>query len=329
MEKKNIDIIPLKYKHIVNIFYKRRENMKLLGNYRNGNYEVEIYDDGTKVRKTEDDHFEADFPENIDLKITNRCTGTNCKFCHEGSGPLGEHSEAFCEKFIDTLHPYTELAIGGGNVLEYPQLITLLKRLKNKKVIANITVNQIHFEKNEDQIKELIDHGYIHGLGVSLVKPTDHFIEAMKAYPNAVIHAINGLISKSDLEKLKDNDLKLLILGYKDLRRGAVYHTENERPINTKQIWLQNHIAEYFDHFKVLSFDNLAIKQLDLKRFFTNSEWEEFYMGDDGTSTFYIDAVERKFAMNSTEPENRRYDLLDDVNEMFQIIKNHKKEKAS
>lgn len=43
----------------------------LLSKYNNGNYTVEIYNDGTKIRETKEEDFIASFPENIDLKITN------------------------------------------------------------------------------------------------------------------------------------------------------------------------------------------------------------------------------------------------------------------
>ena len=46
---------------------------KILYQYKNGNYFVTIYPDGTKIRKTMDDDFIPIFPESIDLKITNYC----------------------------------------------------------------------------------------------------------------------------------------------------------------------------------------------------------------------------------------------------------------
>lgn len=61
----------------------------LLHLYQNGNYDVKIYSDGTKVRTTEDDEFIAQFPENIDCKITNKCD-MGCAFCHENSVVDGE-----------------------------------------------------------------------------------------------------------------------------------------------------------------------------------------------------------------------------------------------
>ena len=53
---------------------------------------------------------------------------------------------------------------------------------------------------------------------------------------------------------------------------------------------------------------------------FSDKPWDEFYAGDDGMNTYYIDMVERKFARSSTADFNERYDLLDDVDEMFRVI---------
>ena len=55
--------------------------------------------------------------------------------------------------------------------------------------------------------------------------------------------------------------------------------------------------------------------------FIIDRMWQKFYMGDDGTFTFYIDMIERKFAKSSTAPFNERYELLHDVTEMFNKIK--------
>ena len=116
--------------------------MELLGRYRNGNYVTTILSDGTRIRETNDDEFIPDHAESMDVKITN-CCSMSCHFCHEGSIQDGKHGDIMNEKFIDTLYEYQECAIGGGNVLEHPDLIPFLEKLKEKKVIANITVNQI------------------------------------------------------------------------------------------------------------------------------------------------------------------------------------------
>ena len=188
-------------------------------------------------------------------------------------------------------------------------------------MIPNLTVNQIHFEKKQDLIRKLVDNKLIYGLGISLVNPTEKFIELVKQYPNAVIHVINGVLKPEDVKALENNNLKMLILGYKHLRRGNEYFDAAHERIEMNQKWLYDNLEGMLDKFKVVSFDNLAIEQLNVKRLLSQEEWDEFYMGRDGQSTYYIDMVERKFAKSSTAPMDKRYDLLDSVDDMFNVIR--------
>jgi len=295
--------------------------IKLLGRYKNGNYTVRIYEDGTKIRKTEANEFIPEFAENIDIKITNKCTGINCQWCHEGSGECGRHGNIMGERFIDTLKPWQEVALGGGNVLEHPSLVPFLRKLRQRNVIANITVNQIHFERDHDIIQTLIDEELICGLGLSLVDPTQEFINKVQQYPNAVIHVINGILTKEQCATMCNQDLKVLILGYKNLRRGTDYYKDKDSVILKNQNWLYDHLPQMLNEFELISFDNLAIEQLDAERLMSEEEWDEFYMGDDGNHTFYIDMVNRQFSRSSTAPFSKRYELLDDVAKMFEHIR--------
>lgn len=154
--------------------------MKLLSSYVNGNYKVYIFDDGTKVRTTNDDSFISAFPESIDLKITNRCD-MGCPYCHENSTIDGVHGDILSLGFIDTLHPFTEIAIGGGDPMSHPNLIPFLRKLKNRKIIANMTIHQSRFEKSIDVVRELVHEQLIHGIGISVVDANDSFIGLAKA----------------------------------------------------------------------------------------------------------------------------------------------------
>ena len=296
--------------------------MKLLARYKNGNVSVTRWDDGTTVRRTEDDEFRPAFAENVDCKITDRCDG-GCKFCYEGCTPSGKHGEIMNDKFIDSLHPYTEMALN-GNDLSHPHLITFLSRLKEKKVIANLTVNQIHFERHYNFIKELLDKKLIWGLGISLREPTDAFINLVKTIPNAVIHTINGILTENDLDRLANHDLKILILGYKTTGRGLEYRSNNlgELMKNTTYLGLMLPVIVKEGWFKNLSFDNLAIKQLNVKRLMSEEEWNNFYMGDDGTFTFYIDLVNQTFSKNSVIAKVKSIPINGmTIDEMFEIVK--------
>lgn len=295
--------------------------LKLLGVYKNGNYTVKVLSDGTKIRETLEDGFVPSFAENCDCKITDKCDG-GCPFCYEGCTPNGKHGDILNYKFLDTLHPYTELAIN-GNDMSHPDLIPFLMKLKEKKVIANLTVNQIHFKRHQSFIRKLVDDKLIYGLGISLKNPTEEFISLVKTYPNAVIHVINGIVHPVQLEALANNGFKILILGYKELRRGEVLYQHQSVAIEALKQLLYDRLPQIIRDgwFEVVSFDNLAIKQLDVKRLMSEEDWEEFYMGDDGNYTFYIDMVDGTFGKNSLATE--RYPIMDNIDLMFQKILNN------
>lgn len=296
--------------------------MNVLGHYQNGNYHTWICSDGTKVRVAKEDEFKPDFAENMDIKICDRCD-MGCPYCHEGSTPDGKLGDILNEKFIDTLHPYQEVALGGGNILEHPSLVLFLKKLRERKVIANITLNQKHFLDNLAFVKSLVEQRLIYGIGVSLDSISLALIEAAQIVPNVVIHTIVGIVSLQDIYDLSGHGLKILFLGYKPLRRGHDFFAQKSDSVVALSRDLASQIPKLIrskEFFNVVSFDNLALEQLAVKSLLSKEEWEQFYAGDDGSHTFYIDMVERKFAKSSTAPFDRRYDLLNNVDEMFRRI---------
>lgn len=293
--------------------------------YVNGNYTVKINTlNGTKIRETEEDEFKASFAENIDIKICDYCD-MGCTFCHEGSTVDGKFGDILNEHFIGSLHAHQEVAIGGGDASSHPDLIPFLERLRGKEVIANLTVHQTHFREKQDLIRHLVDEKLISGIGISVVNANDHFIMLAQKYSNAVLHTINGVLTEETVNKLADKNLKLLILGYKHLRRGNEHYSKAEPKILANQEWLYNNLPEMVKKFRVVSFDNLAIEQLNVRRLMSQEKWDEFFMGEEGSATFYIDMVNRKFAESSTAPLDERFDLLGSVDEMFNVIKGNVK----
>lgn len=292
--------------------------MKQIGRYTNGNYNVIILEDGTKIRVNNLDYFNPSFPESMDIKITNRCD-MGCKFCYEDSQLHGAEADLDNIPFLDSIHPYTELAIGGGNPISHPNIVPFLKKLKSKNIIANITVNQYHLWKNTELIEKLINNKLIYGLGISLTDVNKYLIEFINKYPNCVLHVINGIVTLEQLNNLADNNAKILILGYKELRRGVSYMSKELKNIKQNQKDLYGVLPELPKHFKAVSFDNLAIEQLNPKRIMTEKEWQRFYMGDDGNFTMYIDLVNKKFAKSSLS--NIRYDITNNIIDMFNTVR--------
>lgn len=241
--------------------------------------------------------------------------------CYEGCTANGKHGDLFKYPFINTLHAYTELALN-GNDLDHPDIEKFLEFLKEKKVFANITVNQNQFFANYDRIKDWQKKKMVYGIGVSLQNATDELIEKMNSIPNTVLHTIVGILSKDDIMKLKDHDIKILLLGYKQLQRGVNYLNTHSDEVNKNKQYVYDNLADITNWFKVVSFDNLAIEQLDVKRIVHVDEWDEFYMGDDGGYTFYIDMVKGEFSKNSIASD--RYPIGEKtIDEMFQFIQEY------
>ena len=301
----------------------------MIGTYINGNYRVTIYENGTKIRETLDPNateFIPEFAENCDVKITDRCDG-GCPMCYEGCTPEGKHADLRHTILdLDTLHPYTEMALN-GNDLSHPDLIWFLDELARRKVIANMTVNQMHFEKHKAFLRALSDRNLIHGLGVSLRDPSPEFINDIQKFPNAVIHVINGVITGEQWNKLVDHNLKVLILGYKQRGRGVGYLDRHIDDIASNIAYTKGHMRDLMTRFRTLAFDNLALQQLSIKSLMSDDEWETLYMGDDGDFTFYMDLVDNTFCRNSVSDVG--YFLLDDIDEMFHIIRDEKKREES
>lgn len=305
---------------------------KVLGKWTNGNYDVTLYSDGTKVRENDKDFFESETIESMDIKITNACD-MGCPMCHEDSGPDGKHGDILNLPFLDSLHEFTELAIGGGNPLSHPDFIPFLHLLKKRKLIANVTVNEVHFLKNIPLLLELTEQGFIYGLGISYTggdrESTYRFADEVSKFPNAVIHIINGIVSMEHVSWLseRNRELKILILGYKDFRRGADHHMKVGQIVDNKMHDMYEYLPQIIKNgwFKTISFDNLAISQLDVKRLMSEEEWKIFYMGDDGregelsSASMYVDAVSGQFARNSCSTE--RFPVTNNITEMFQFLK--------
>lgn len=289
--------------------------------YHNGNYDVYIdLDTGTKVRKNELDNLTPSHPESMDIKITNRCKH-GCVMCHENSTKDGLHGDIMNAKFIETLLPYTELAIGGGNPLEHPDLELFLRKCKLLKLIPSMTVHQDDFMNNLEFLRMLRDEELIWGIGVSVSYVTDELIEALHEFPNAVCHIIAGIATETVINKLANNNLKVLILGYKVFRRGEALYERDSTNIDFLIQYMYDVLPDMVNNgwFNTVSFDNLAIEQLKPSRLLTKEQYDEFYMGDDGSHTMYVDLVNNEFAVSSTATE--RFPVMDNIKDMFDKVR--------
>lgn len=289
---------------------------KLLAHYKNGNYEVTLFSNGTKIRANDLDNLTPEFAESNDITITTKCNG-GCKYCYLGCNEQGQHAD-LSQPLFDTLHRGQEIALN-ANDLSHPDLEAFLERMKEKGVICNLTINQRHLKDHLQTLKDWQDRELIYGVGISLINSRDDILWN-NGLKNTVIHCIDGVITKEDMKNLSDHNLRLLILGYKILGRGRDYYEEHKSEILENIENLQNILTDYRQNFAVISFDNLAIEHLKLQEKIPEKMWQENYMGDEGSYTFFIDAVNKKFAVSSLAED--QYDYTPDmtVDDMFNEV---------
>ena len=294
---------------------------KILAKYRNGNYSVMLFDNGTKIRSNQLDNLTPEFAESIDIEISNKCDG-GCKYCYMNCTEHGEHADLHNPVF-DTLHKGTEIALN-GNDLSHPDLEDFLIRMKEKGVICNLTINQKHLSKNMDKLKDWQDRKLIWGIGISLTDSTDKELPTnFHKLKNTVLHIIDGIFTKQDMENLKDKKFTLLVLGYKIVGRGVTYYNEHKQEIEENIAYLRENLYQNKSWFNGIGFDTLATQHLNLREQVGEQNWALYHMGEEGEYTFFYNSVNKKFAVSSLEPE--QFDELRSVDEMFQFVRKKQK----
>ena len=322
--------------------------MEELFSYRNGNYTVKMYSNGTKIRILDDGEtaFNADFPENIDVKISNHCS-IGCEFCHEGCTKGGSFIfvDYLTTSFLNSLNPGTELAVGGGALSEMGNTLWLfLRKAKESMVFANITINALELLNTEfflklflhirtsygvnntneikfqrflqlhpeifNRLEGEIAEGLINGIGISYnsneTARKRMLLLKQAFHENVVIHTIYGITKKEDYDWLVENGFKILVLGYKNFGRGEEYFKNFNKTIESNMRDFDKNFSYYLKAAKYISFDCLATEQVKLKSKIPNDTWEARYMGNDGNFTMYVDLVNHKFGTSSTTPNNER-----------------------
>lgn len=271
-----------------------------------------------KIKKIYKEHYIGKV-YNISVKDNHNYFANNILVsnCHEKSTTNGKHADLeYLLDIIQDLPKGTELAIGGGNPLSHPGLVPFLISCKSLGLIPNLTVNYFHIIAQYPLINKLIDNKLIYGLGLSIPDDfDDSIINLINKKDNVVYHVIAGVNDLSILDKIKNSCVKkCLILGYKNYGRGENCITPEL--ISSIDNWDEN-LGQYIKKIH-LSFDNLALKQLNIKQYLTDDEWSRFYCGTDGAFTMYIDAIEQKYAMSSTNPN--KYNLVGNIKDIFANI---------
>ena len=321
-----------------------------LASYKNGNYNVLLLSDGTKIRYGKDgEEFDAAFPESVDLNITDWCD-IGCSFCYRGCTEKGQHFR-FDEKYLDSLDfkPGMEIALGGGSPIKHPDLDKFCEYFTKRGCISNITVHwsSMSIVKGGDleHLQRLQGDGLLHGIGVSVPFYDATVMRAMKFYlKNTVVHVIAGLIDTNAVYQWYKTGIPVLVLGYKDMGRGKINNPEDGIEIWHEIYLLKDMVSGIADgsglpDFEstygpipddvkpIISFDNLAMKQLDLQELVPEEKFYEMYMGDDGiggsltSASMYMDLVSGTYARNSVDAKSHKIETGETISQLFSKLK--------
>lgn len=292
-------------------------------NWRNADWQILMSEDGTKSRRAIGPSLKPPFPESFDLKVTNWCNA-GCSFCHEDSTTKGAHG--LLQPLLDMLSPLptgVEIAIGGGDPMSWPSLEAFLREVKGR-FVPNITINELHFDRNYDRLLKYQRENLVYGIGVSMATVGD--CVSRGALQHVIQHEILGRRSAYDWKNLISSIKKgewnnTLFLGYKDFGRGVRYRARNRIETDIARLWMPAVIQAATKAGITVSFDNLAVQQLDLKNMLGPELFARTYNGADGVFTMFVDAVEQKFARSSTMPKDQRKSWAEvSLSEYFQSL---------
>lgn len=238
--------------------------------------------------------------------------------CHEKSNPNGKHANL--DK-VDALFkglPGGEIACGGGNTLSHPEIIPFLQIARNNNLVPNITVNQYHFTL--PILQEIINRNLVGGVGCSVTDMNS--IRNILYNGHIVFHLIAGIHTVDDVKRIIEQfpNPRILILGYKIFGNGINYYSKNKKEIDKNIYRWKVEIWEVFGKC-TLSFDNLAIQQLNPQRFFTEKSWNTLYQGDDTDGNLYVDLVNWEFAPSSRSPKKQAIPENSNIKDLLKYVR--------
>lgn len=322
--------------------------------YTNGNYFVRS-DGQTMIKRAKrvGEELISEFPDSIDLKITEKCS-FGCKFCHESSTPKGKSFDlGKTVSILSQLPPVPlEIAIGGGDVLDAPNADRLIEWLNYRGHKTRITINVRDLLERRTETEALFRLADAVGISIDSLsalgelkndtfskrgsirltlfgKDDISIIHDPNVPDHVVLHIIAGIFPVEELETLFEvSEYPVLVLGYKQWGRAENTSLPPELPkfAETLKSLMRKmeclNYEEYFD-LRTIGFDNLAIDQLGIRDMYTEKQWNKLYMGDEGTHSMYIDAVKGQFAMTSRSAERVSWDEIGLI-DYFKNVKTNK-----
>ena len=281
----------------------------------------------------------ADFPELVDLKISDYCD-LGCSFCYQNSTRRGKHGDLQVIKDVISKLSHLgtfEIAIGGGEPLQYPYLEEVIHHANACGVTANFTTKDY---KTLSRRGDLLH--YIGGVAVS-VSTAEEVHEAAK-YLADLTTAERARVSFQVpvgaqtygqfvelIEAIASSSIsRITLLGYKMVGRGTAskYHSFEDRlgDIFFKQTpyrWNETrfYTAAVYPRLSVGIDTQLAQKASAFIANLPSQVVDKVVMYKEGLHSCYIDAVKKQIAPSSyCSTELYQPLIIDQIGDIFNEI---------
>jgi hypothetical protein len=281
---------------------------------------------GTKIRTSflEDANAEkSEVPELVDIKITDYCK-KGCSFCYQGSTPKGKHASkdmvhAVCWA-LEKLETF-EVALGGGEPTEHPDLIGIINDFHSSGIVVNLTTrNEQWVIDNWPKIK-----GKVGAIGLSVdnhYKLLDQLSKLTAAKDELALGCEHGLkvtvqvvVGSCSMDSLrcifdlcKAFHITVLLLGWKNTHRGSKGPSEEIDLVKLldgfwgmpQQGGLNGETYTPWEGPSV-SFDTMLVNELKCWLEAHASKWN--FTTREGAHSMYIDCVAEIMCKSSYQTE--------------------------
>lgn len=257
----------------------------------------------------------GEFPELVDLKISDYCT-LGCPFCYQNSTARGKHADlSYLFRVVDDLAKLGtfEIAIGGGEPLQFPQMLELVTYIHSKGIVPNFTTKLYRGLAENSQLFD-----YIGGVAMSVanVEDTRRAIEACFSLPSVQQNKVSfqipvGAQTKAEfceiIRMIGESTLpsqRVTLLGYKQVGRGpnTTYHSFEDSLREAFQEertgWMDSiYWADSYPRIRIGIDTQLAAMGSDIIDMCRNPDL--MVMRKEGLLSCYIDGVSQTIAPSS------------------------------
>ena len=300
---------------------------------KNGNYFIMLdYQDNKRLalRLSETPNMDLipKHPELVDIKLTDVCH-IGCPWCYQDSTSDSVHGSLNTIKtVIKSLNPQiTEVAYGGGDVLQHPDIVEILKFSRDCGLTSsNITMNWQSVMKYPEKVKEVMSLLDAIGVSITGVGQIEKVVSKLKEIgyyiPSRIcFHIIPDLYSKRIITKILEELLNysyesdILFLGYKTNGRG--------KDVTSQQVEDMQEIFNFIIENKVnLQCDTKFVK--DYFELVKAVSSELTYDIKEGEYSMNIDCVENFYSQSSYNLEFKgKIDSNFNIIEAFQQVRKY------